>query len=181
MKTLTNAIALMIVAMVVVAIAYAGYWIGHDVWTNFSALNGELRTILSTALGGGLLISLLVIAGLRAAARTIAFGSLNHERLELYRQLYVHYQAVVSRGQGYADEDALRAWESELALLGSAQVLQTHQQLILGLGDASAQKDEVKQALGKLMIAMRRDLGQTRLDEGKLGETPRHDPALVSH
>ena len=171
MKSLVNALAVVIVMAILAACAYGLYWGGGYLWERIGELEATTRVVLLTAVAALLLAALIVAAGLRSAARGIGQGRLLEHRLDLYRELFDRHRCALTVAEGHRGERAPEALDFELSLLAGASVMDAHFRLCEAVRDPAASPRKSEAALAELLKAMRRDLGHAQsLDEAKLDE-----------
>lgn len=174
MKTLVNIIAMALVVAIIGFLVYATFWSSGHLGEVYGVLDLETRTILLTAVGAVLLGALLIVGGLRSAARLSARGALVERRLDLYRDLVASYGVVLGARSSESDrtesaEGLIEALSFELTLLAGTDVIEANGKLAAYLEGPASDSEALEEALGGLLKAMRRELGHPGvLDESKI-------------
>ncbi len=184
MKVLVNVLATVIAIAILSALVYGLYLGGGYLWARLGELHTAVRTALLTGMATVLLGSLIIAAGLRAAARSIAQGRLSGDKLALYRALLHHHRTAL--GAPGAHQQVPGDLGLELGLLGSVSVIEAHARLCAGLIEPASSPRPSQDGLADLLKAMRRDLGYAQaLDMGKVAQLvpmrpgPVHDRHLT--
>ena len=183
MKTLVNLTAMVLVIALLVGLGYGVFWSYGHFGEVYGILQPAQKIILFTALLGGLFCVLILVGGIRSAARIGAQGRLLDRKVDLYRNLLSGYGSLLAsnrRLDSRLDQaaDAIESLGFELTLIAGSKVIAANERLQKVVQLDQSEAGMVEEARLALVAAMRRELGhgsdgdETRLLE-QFGQTQR--------
>jgi hypothetical protein len=122
----------------------------------FDGIDSQTGIILGVMAVVLLLCSLAVATAIRSAGRRTGESTRQNERARTYQALLASIANGDERGG-----DTAAPLAATLFLLGSAQVVQGYRTLAQMVSAGNASEAEVRKQINRLMLAMRRDIGES--------------------
>jgi hypothetical protein len=142
----------------------------------FASLDFQVGIVTSVAALVVLLSAVVIASAIKRVKRAESIPPLSGERAALYDRIFRAWSVLLAEDRHLTDE-ALRslkaemsALESGLGLIASPEVIKAYLALRGAKGGSPTQNGELRTQLGRLLVAMRRDLGASApdLDENEL-------------
>lgn len=196
MKSIVTIIGVLIVLASIGALLYGGYHGINYLWAVYARLDDVIRIVLLSGIAVIVLASVIIASAFKKSAESAARNSLLVTKLALYKQLFAVYDEIVKLKNNGEKINAseyigkLARLKSELVLLGSGSVLETHRKLENLLSANSEDYNKLNGLLNQLVKNIRRDLGHRQsLEENKIklfpprsnfaGDSVRRDDGLT--
>jgi hypothetical protein len=140
------------------ALLAGGYFLFSYTVDIFGTLEPQLATVTAIASVVVLLSAMIVASGLRSRSSSKSEAASHDEKAQLYRQVLsmTHSWQPPENEEGSGPEVERLKIKQNLALWGSPEVISAYAEL-----ERRTLEDGVEPLLQKLVMAMRKDLGQT--------------------
>lgn len=160
MKNINQALATLVVLLLLAAIAVAGIAAFDYARTLYTSLDPQVARITATGLIAILTTAWIVARIARRAAAQRIRQQLGNEVAAAY-QYFVDYWTAVMADRHHSDNNLEEpsTLDRLLALYGSAEVIKAHMRLRTMMQEREAQDGDVRAEFGKALVAMRNDLG----------------------
>lgn len=168
MKAIVNFIAVVLVIAIMALVIVGGYYGVKYLWNLYAMLTLEMRVGLLTISVSLILSSLILVGGLRIAARQISNGRLAELRHDLYVQVLILINDITMASDASENSKAqsllgeLSRLRAEMFLLAGSDVVATYLSIEKSLQSEKYDPDEIEVLLNKLVSSFRGDLGHSK-------------------